>query len=122
MNIKDGRIKVENEVLGGMKIIKLYAWERPFAEKITAARDRELAALWRYKVLQVFSRVLWTVVPTLVSIATFTLYTALGNDLTPAVRDASLVPSFYGDALPPLHTLLCSRAWPQVSCLPLHNF
>lgn len=53
MNIKDTRIKVENEVLGGMKIIKLYAWERPFMSKITATRDRELHALWKYQLLQV---------------------------------------------------------------------
>lgn len=57
MNIKDNRIKVENEVLGGMKIIKLYAWERPFAEKIHAIRDRELASLWDYQRLQIASRV-----------------------------------------------------------------
>ena len=38
MKVKDERIKVENEVLGGMKIIKLYAWERPFGDKIDSVR------------------------------------------------------------------------------------
>lgn len=59
MNIKDTRIKVENEVLGGMKIIKLYAWEQPFLAKITATRDRELSALWNYQLLQVSARPVW---------------------------------------------------------------
>jgi ABC-type multidrug transport system fused ATPase/permease subunit len=57
MNIKDNRIKVENEVLGGMKIIKLYAWERPFAKKIHDIRNRELDSLWDYQRLQIASRV-----------------------------------------------------------------
>jgi hypothetical protein len=143
MNIKDTRIKVENEVLGGMKIIKLYAWERPFMSKITATRDRELHALWKYQLLQVrdllspdfflceinlctipsplfvlnftllffpsvwssprhyfslvfffsyqvASRVLWSVVPTLVSISTFAVYTLMGNTLTAADAFTSL--------------------------------
>ena len=47
MKVKDERIKVENEVLGGMKIIKLYAWERPFGDKIDSVgwkRSREWAS------------------------------------------------------------------------------
>jgi hypothetical protein len=53
--------------------------------------DRELAELWSYKVQQIFSRVLWTVVPTLVSIATFTTYTALGHHLTAPIAFTALV-------------------------------
>jgi ABC-type multidrug transport system fused ATPase/permease subunit len=90
MNIKDNRIKVENEVLGGMKIIKLYAWERPFARKIHAIRDRELESLWDYKRLQIASRMLWTIVPTLVSICTFTLFTLLGHQLTASTAFTAL--------------------------------
>jgi len=90
MNIKDNRIKVENEVLGGMKIIKLYAWERPFAKKIHAIRDRELLSLWDYKRLQIASRMLWTVVPTLVSISTFALFTILGHQLTASTAFTAL--------------------------------
>jgi len=90
MEIKDERIKVENEVLGGMKIIKLYAWERPFGGKIDHIRDEELKALFNYKMLQVGSRVLWTIVPTLVSISSFAVYVMLGNELTAAIAFTSL--------------------------------
>ena len=90
MNIKDGRIKVENEVLGGMKIIKLYAWEAPFISKVDMIRDRELAALWDYQCLQMGSRVLWAAVPTLVSIASFAAFTLSGNELTAATAFTSL--------------------------------
>ena len=32
-----------NEVLAGVRIIKLYAWEKAFAAKIATARDEEIA-------------------------------------------------------------------------------
>jgi ABC-type multidrug transport system fused ATPase/permease subunit len=41
----DQRIKLMNEILGGMRVIKYYAWERSFREKVLAIRDRELAWL-----------------------------------------------------------------------------
>ncbi len=38
----DGRIKLINEVLAGMRVIKYYAWEQSFLEKVLAIRTREL--------------------------------------------------------------------------------
>lgn len=90
MKVKDERVKVENEVLGGMKIIKLYAWERPYTEKINGIRERELHHLFKYKLLQVSLRVLWSIVPTLVSICSFATYTAMGHDLTAATAFTAL--------------------------------
>ena len=34
MKNKDNRIKLMDEILGGIKIIKLYAWEIPFIQKV----------------------------------------------------------------------------------------
>ncbi|KAH8063945.1 ATPase [Aureococcus anophagefferens] len=36
----DERVKLMNEVLGGVRVVKFLAWERPFLEKITAPRRR----------------------------------------------------------------------------------
>jgi len=84
MTIKDERIKVTNEVLAGIKILKLYAWERPFGQKIDGIRERELVALWKYMLWSLMSRFLWTVVPILVAVAAFSAYTLTGGELTPA--------------------------------------
>lgn len=35
MGNKDARVKLMNEVLNGIRVIKLYAWESPFLEKVT---------------------------------------------------------------------------------------
>jgi len=40
--VRDERIKLTNEVLAGMKVIKLQAWEREFENRIKDVREREL--------------------------------------------------------------------------------
>lgn len=35
MKIKDNRIKQTNELLSGMKIVKLYGWESAFLERVS---------------------------------------------------------------------------------------
>ena len=41
MFVKDLRMKLVNEVLSGIKILKLYGWEPSFEEKICSVRDKE---------------------------------------------------------------------------------
>ena len=45
MKAKDDRILLMNDVLQGVKVLKLYAWEKPFMEKIRECRDREIKCL-----------------------------------------------------------------------------
>lgn len=47
MKQKDARIKEVSEVLSGIKVIKLYAWEKPFIALVTAIRNTELQLLLR---------------------------------------------------------------------------
>ena len=39
MKQKDGRVKLMNEILGGIKVLKLYAWEKSFISQILDIRD-----------------------------------------------------------------------------------
>ncbi len=61
------RTSAINEILNGMKLIKLYAWEMSFAEKVTEMRRLEIAQLlrssWAYGVQMTLS---WTM-PVMVS-------------------------------------------------------
>ncbi|RCN24141.1 hypothetical protein ANCCAN_30169, partial [Ancylostoma caninum] len=45
MKLKDERTKMLNEVLNGIKVIKLYAWEIPMEQMIDQIRQRELLLL-----------------------------------------------------------------------------
>jgi hypothetical protein len=47
MKQKDSRIKEMNEVLNGIKVIKLYAWERPFEAVIQKVEFRPSGISWR---------------------------------------------------------------------------
>lgn len=44
MKQKDNRIKLMNEILNGIKVLKLYAWEEPMEKQILATRDKEVCA------------------------------------------------------------------------------
>lgn len=42
MKEKDSRIKMMNEILNGMKVLKLYAWEASFQNIVATIRGREV--------------------------------------------------------------------------------
>lgn len=45
MKQKDGRIKLISEILQGIKVLKLYAWENAFMKKVESFRLMELKAV-----------------------------------------------------------------------------
>ncbi|CAG8502871.1 1064_t:CDS:10 [Rhizophagus irregularis] len=80
MKNKDERIKLMNEILNGIKVIKLYAWEQAFLKKISYVRnDLELKTLKRLGYLYAVQSFTWTSTPFLVSFATFAVYVLISN-------------------------------------------
>ncbi|CAI9738033.1 resistance-associated 1-like [Octopus vulgaris] len=69
MVIKDKRIIFMNEVLNGMKVLKLYAWEPSFEQKVNEIRKEEIKFLRRVAYLKICSEVCWKLAPFLGSIA-----------------------------------------------------
>eukprot|EP01083_Nonionella_stella_P065153 170468_1 len=90
MGIKDKRVKVTNEVLASMKVIKLYAWENSFKAKITQIRQTELKDLKTFVILRTMMSVFWGSTTILVALSTFAAYTLLGNELTPTTAFTAL--------------------------------
>ncbi|XP_048238817.1 multidrug resistance-associated protein 1-like [Haliotis rufescens] len=76
---KDSRIKLLNEVLNGIKVLKLYAWEPSFRDKILAIREKELKILMKIAYLNGISTFVWTCAPYLVTLATFSAYVLTSN-------------------------------------------
>ena len=66
MQHKDARIKLMSEILNGIKVLKLYAWESSFQEKVLAIREKELDVLRRTAYLGALSTMAWTSAPFLV--------------------------------------------------------
>uniref|UniRef100_UPI00358E52C2 ATP-binding cassette sub-family C member 2-like n=1 Tax=Myxine glutinosa TaxID=7769 RepID=UPI00358E52C2 len=77
MEIKDERIKMMNEILNGIKILKLYAWEPSFGEQVTSVRNAELDVMRSYNYLNSVSIFFFTCAPFLVSLASFGVYLAV---------------------------------------------
>lgn len=68
MQYKDSRIKLMNEILNGMKVLKLYAWENSFRDKVLAIRQKELNVLRKMAYLGALSTMAWTSAPFLVGL------------------------------------------------------
>ena len=66
MQLKDRRIRLMNEVLNGIKVIKLYAWEDHFQGDVQTIRQRELTILKYTAYLNAISSFTWTCAPFLV--------------------------------------------------------
>ncbi|CAD5111037.1 DgyrCDS388 [Dimorphilus gyrociliatus] len=84
MNHKDARVKLMSEILHGIRIIKFYAWEDIFSDKINNLRSKELKSLKGRKYLDAFCVYFWATTPVLISILTFTTYAISGHELTAA--------------------------------------
>ena len=67
MQQKDRRIRLMNEVLNGIKVIKLYAWEDHFQDDVQSIRQRELVILRNTAYLNAMSSFTWTCAPFLVN-------------------------------------------------------
>jgi hypothetical protein len=68
MLIKDQRIKMMNEILNGIRVLKLYAWEMAFIRSITHIREKELRYIRQKAIISSISNILWTFTPILVRI------------------------------------------------------
>jgi len=66
MGLKDRRIRLMNEVLGGVKVIKLYAWEEHFSDEVQKIRQQELVVLRYTAYLNAGSSFTWMCAPFLV--------------------------------------------------------
>lgn len=74
MKSKDNRIKLMNEMLNGIKVLKLYAWELAFNGKVSEIRESELQVLKKAAYLGAVSTFTWICAPFLVALSTFTVY------------------------------------------------
>ncbi|CAK6444659.1 unnamed protein product [Pipistrellus nathusii] len=74
MKSKDSRIKLMNEILNGIKVLKLYAWELAFKDKVLAIRQEELKVLKKSAYLAAVGTFTWVCTPFLVALSTFAVY------------------------------------------------
>lgn len=89
MKVKDERVKSMNEVLNGMKVLKLYAWEPSFEKLILGTREKEMVVLKKAALYNAGTYFVWSLAPFLVSLASYITFVLMGGILTPNVAFVS---------------------------------
>ncbi|KAE8893583.1 Multidrug resistance-associated protein 4 [Phytophthora fragariae] len=79
--ISANRVKLTNEVLLGIRVIKFYAWEDSINDTIREIRGQEVALMRRYNYLRLTNAVLMFLAPTILNMVCFVVYILLGNTL-----------------------------------------
>jgi ABC-type multidrug transport system fused ATPase/permease subunit len=120
MSAKDDRVRLTSETVQSIPTLKLLSWEAIFRERIASLRNSELVTLRQQLSLRALGSFLWYTTPILVSVVTFVLFTALGNDLEGAVVFPAIalfnVMRFPIDLLPRLITDIVSARGLYLSC------
>ncbi|KAG9068969.1 hypothetical protein KI688_009859 [Linnemannia hyalina] len=75
----DGRIRIMNEILSGIKIVKLYGWEDSFKERVAVFRNRELSSLRKIGTIFSYMSIMFQSMPLIVSLVAFTVYATVGG-------------------------------------------
>uniref|UniRef100_A0A3Q3JJ45 Cystic fibrosis transmembrane conductance regulator n=1 Tax=Monopterus albus TaxID=43700 RepID=A0A3Q3JJ45_MONAL len=80
--LTDSRIRTMNEVVSGIRIIKMYAWEKPFAALVSDVRRKEISNIMKSSYLRGLNMASFFCASKLILFITFTLYVLLGNTLS----------------------------------------
>uniref|UniRef100_T1JJX2 ABC transmembrane type-1 domain-containing protein n=1 Tax=Strigamia maritima TaxID=126957 RepID=T1JJX2_STRMM len=76
------RIHIMNEVLTNIRLIKMYAWETPFASKVTDVRNEERKHLQKSAFIHSISQTTSPVICVIAAVAVFLGHTLSGNTMT----------------------------------------
>ncbi|KAF9423916.1 Canalicular multispecific organic anion transporter 2 [Podila epigama] len=75
----DERIRLMNEILSGIKIVKLYGWEDSFRERVALFRSRELSKLKTIGRAFAFMSIMFSSMPLFVALVSFAVYATVGG-------------------------------------------
>lgn len=81
----DERVRLMNEIIPAMRVIKMYTWERPFAALVNAARSREVSIIRKSAFLRGVNLALFFVSSKIITFIIFILFITLpsGEDGEP---------------------------------------
>ncbi|BFZ19876.1 hypothetical protein BsWGS_22915 [Bradybaena similaris] len=90
MRLKDRRIRLMNEVLTGMKVLKVYAWEEAFEKKVAKFRSEEINLIFKLSMVMAVLSLIFGVVPYFVQVASFGVFIAIDGYLDPTKAFVSM--------------------------------
>ncbi|KAI8873555.1 P-loop containing nucleoside triphosphate hydrolase protein [Ramicandelaber brevisporus] len=78
----DRRVRMVQETLKGIRVLKFRAWEADYVRIISDLRSQELRLLRNLQVYRSILAAISSAIPALAIVITFVVYAALGNELT----------------------------------------
>ncbi|KAJ2998212.1 hypothetical protein HDV02_004714 [Globomyces sp. JEL0801] len=82
---RDDRIKNISDMFAGIMVVKLYAWEIPFKEKINQLRNLELKFIWRGNILKSVNESIFFASSAIINTLIFSSFHFSGGKLSPAI-------------------------------------
>ncbi|CAB1327868.1 unnamed protein product [Coregonus sp. 'balchen'] len=76
------RIRTMNEVVSGIRIIKMYAWEKPFSALVNDVRRKEISKIMSSSYLRGLNMASFFAASKIIVFITFTVYVLLGNTIS----------------------------------------
>lgn len=125
MKFKDSRIKLMSEILNGIKVLKLYAWEPSFLEQVEGIRQSELQLLRKGAYLQAISTFIWICTPFLVTLMTLGVYVCVDENNVLDAEKAFVSLSLFNILKMPLNMLpqlISGLTQTSVSLKRIQNF
>ncbi|KAF4105447.1 hypothetical protein G5714_013109 [Onychostoma macrolepis] len=77
MKFKDKRMKIVNDILNGIKVLKYYAWESSFEAQVQEIREKELKVMRKFAYLSSVSTFIFSCAPAIVSLVTFAVFVSV---------------------------------------------
>ncbi|GBM27210.1 Multidrug resistance-associated protein 1 [Araneus ventricosus] len=89
---KDSRLRQMGEILSGIKVLKLFAWENAFMRSISSIREKEAVTLKKLAFVNGTITFLWICAPFLIAISSFVTFVLIDekNVLDPSIAFVSL--------------------------------
>ena len=75
----DRRIRLMNEIVNGMKVIKMYTWEKPFASLVHESREEEIGVVRKTSYYRAFNFSFFFTASRFILFCTFFVYGLTGE-------------------------------------------
>jgi ABC-type multidrug transport system fused ATPase/permease subunit len=75
MDATDRRLKIMNELLGAIRIVKFFAWETEFKKRVEDSRTNELKFIRKRLLTYMWSGNIWFIIPVIIMVSVFFAYT-----------------------------------------------
>ncbi|KAM8856472.1 ATP-binding cassette sub-family C member 4-like isoform 2-T2 [Spinachia spinachia] len=80
--LTDDRIRTMSEVISGIRVIKMYGWEKPFAALVDEVRRREISKIMKSSYLRGLNMASFFVASKIIVFITVCIYVLTGNQLS----------------------------------------